>query len=280
MSLEIIIALLLIGVASGFLAGLIGIGGGVLMVPFLYFFYERPELSGFLVDPALHAVVAHATSLLVIVPTAVNGTLAYSRAGLVVWRVALPIALFSVVGAVAGARIAVLLPADLLKTAFGIFLIFSAVRLARSGLPGAVTQSEAEENASGVGVGLPLLAATGIAVGAFSALLGVGGGLLAIPLLLQVVKLGVRRVAATSLAIVLFAAPAGALTYMVGGAGEAGLPAGSIGYVHVAAGIPLVIGALLSVGLGTRANRRLPVKWLRLGFAALFLILGLRLVLA
>jgi uncharacterized protein len=276
MAIEIGILLLLVGVVSGFLAGLVGIGGGVIIVPALYLFYAHPDMSGFVVEPEIAAVVAHATSLLVIVPTAMYGTRTYSRAGLVVWQAALPIALFSMLGAALGARIAVLLPAVVLTTGFGAFLIFSAARLTRSGRPGAAAPGDAppDDHAAGSRASLPVLGATGLAVGAFSALLGVGGGLVAIPLLLQVVRMGVKRVAATSLAIVLFAAPAGTLTYMMGDAPPAGMPWGSVGYVHVLAALPIAVGALLSVGLGTRANRALPVKWLRLGFASLFAVLG------
>jgi uncharacterized protein len=73
------------GILIGFVSGLVGVGGGVLMVPLLYFFYAHPGWSGIILPGELHAVVAHATSLFVIVPTAILGTWSYHRANLVEW---------------------------------------------------------------------------------------------------------------------------------------------------------------------------------------------------
>jgi uncharacterized protein len=115
-------------------------------------------------------------------------------------------------------------------------------------------------------------------VGLFSALLGVGGGLVAIPLLLYVVRLGVERLAATSLAIVVVAATSGTLTYVVSGLGAAQLPVGSVGYVHVAAALPMLPGAMLAARFGARLNQRLDPRQLRWAFAVLFLLLGGRLL--
>jgi uncharacterized membrane protein YfcA len=260
------------GLVAGFTAGLVGIGGGVLMVPFLYFFYEsaRGAALGGAVPPDLQATVSHATSLFVIVPTAILGTAAYARAGLVVWRAALPVGLFSLAGGVLGARIALGLPADALKLGFGIFLIATAAQLIRSTRGG---------EGHPLRLALPITVPTGIVVGVFSAILGVGGGLVAIPLLMHVIGVDIRRVAATSLAIIVMAATAGTLTYMVTGSGVSGLPASSVGYVHVAAGVPLMIGSLFTVRLGAIANQRMKTPTLRRVFAAVLAALGLRLIL-
>jgi uncharacterized protein len=270
MSLAALLALTLVGFGVGFLSGLVGIGGGVLMVPFLYFFYAHGEWSGVSLLPALHATVAHATSLLVIVPTALVGTFTYARSGLVAWRAALPVALFSMAGATVGALAAARVPAETLKLGFGLFLIFTAVQLVRR-----------RTAAEGPPLPLGLLAAalTGLLVGVLSALLGVGGGLVAIPLLITLFRLDLTRVAATSLAIVAFAAPAGTVTYMAaGGAIDAAMPAGSVGFVHVAAAVPMMPGALIAVGWGARLNQRLDAITLRRVFALLLLLLGVRLV--
>src|SRR5690606_22739196 len=205
MTAAALLALIAVGFAVGFLAGLVGIGGGVLIVPFLYFFYAHAAWSGVSIPPDLHATVAHATSLFIIVPTALAGTATYARNGLVAWRTALPVALFSMAFAAVAAALATRMSPQLLKVAVGTFLLLPGIQLLTrrassvSGLP--------RENLLAAG-------ATGILVGIFSALLGVGGGLVAIPMLMYVVRLDIRYVAATSLAIVAFAATAGTLTYM------------------------------------------------------------------
>jgi uncharacterized protein len=276
MSLAALLALTVVGFAVGFLSGLVGIGGGVLMVPFLYFFYDHAVWSGVALAPALHATVAHATSLFVIVPAAVVGTVTYARNGLVAWRAALPVALFSMAAAAAGALLAVRVPAELLKFGFGAFLIFTGIQLVGS-----------RSAVAGRPVRFSILTAalSGTLVGLLSALLGVGGGLVAIPLLIYLVRLDMSHVAATSLAIVAFAATAGTITYMVTGyagasdAGAAVMPRGSIGFVHIAAAVPMLPGAVLAARWGARMNQRLDAGRLRLIFALLLMLFGVRLAL-
>jgi uncharacterized protein len=266
---EAFAALAVVGVGVGLLAGLVGIGGGVLIVPFLYFFYADAAWSGVAFDASLHATVAHATSLFIIVPTAIVGTLTYARAGLVAWRAVGPIAAFSVLSAAAGALLAARVPQELLKVGFGVFLVFTAVQLVRRrglGERGAMRMS------------IPVAAVTGVLVGLLSALLGVGGGLVAIPLLMYVVRLNVEQVAATSLAIVVVAAAAGSVAYALAGAGTPGLPGGSIGFIHLAVALPMLPGAMLAARWGAKLNQRLDARLLRRLFAVLFIIIGARLV--
>ncbi|HLU26470.1 MAG TPA: sulfite exporter TauE/SafE family protein [Longimicrobiales bacterium] len=270
MSVFAFLALVGVGLAAGFLAGLIGIGGGVLMVPFLYFFYGSGVWSGVEVAPSLAPIVAHATSLCIIVPTAALGAWSHHRAGLVVWRVAIPIAVGAMVAAVFGARLAPALPGEALKLGFGVVLVAAGLQL----IFGRRVESGTAERRVGLAVTVPV----GMAVGLLSALMGVGGGLVGVPLLVYVVRLDLHRVAATSLAVVAFAAAAGAGTYMVSGAGVLGRPEGSVGYVHLWAALPLAIGALAAVRVGTAVNWRMPTQRLRSIFAIFFMLMGVNLI--
>jgi hypothetical protein len=269
MGATVLLALFGVGLAVGFLSGLVGIGGGVLIVPFLYFFYAHSAWSGAAVPGGLEAAVAHATSLFIIVPTAIRGTIAYHRSKVVAWRVALPVAVASVVAAVVGARTALALPEAVLKLLFGLLLIASGVQLIRKPATGIRRDRRVTVFRS---------AATGVLVGLLSAMLGVGGGLVAIPMLIYVVGLEITQVAATSLAIVTFAATSGMITYVVSGWGTPGLPPGSLGFVHVAAAVPMLAGSIISVRWGAVANQRLPARTLRLIFAILFILLGVKLL--
>ncbi|HEX2165717.1 MAG TPA: sulfite exporter TauE/SafE family protein [Longimicrobiales bacterium] len=269
MTAAALLALIIVGFAVGFLAGLVGIGGGVLIVPFLYFFYAHAAWSGVSISPSLHATVAHATSLFIIIPTALAGTATYARNGLVAWRSVLPIAVFSMLSAAIAAKLASNMPPELLKVAFGTFLVFTGIQLLTK--RASTVSGPARTNMLAAG-------ATGALVGIFSALLGVGGGLIALPMLMYVVRLDIRHIAATSLAIVAFAATAGTLTYMVDGAGLAGLPPGHIGYVHIAAALPMLPGAVLAARWGARLNQRIDATKLRRIFAVMFAVLGANLV--
>ena len=269
MSALLAIGLGTVGLLSGFVAGLIGIGGGVLIVPFLYFLYGNPQWSAFWFPEGLHVTVAHATSLLVIFPTAIRGTLSYSKAGLIAWEVVLPVAIAAVVGGVIGARIAIHAPAELLKTLFGGFLIASAMQMVfrRTREPGGPLRTH-----------IVATTGTGLAVGILSGMMGVGGGILALPLLMYVLHVDMRRAAATSLAIVGAAALSSVTTYVLSGLDSTVTPPGSLGYVHVYAAAPILIGSVLAVPLGTRANQKLNVNALKYIFAVFFFLMGLKFV--
>jgi uncharacterized membrane protein YfcA len=268
MSLVVLVALGVVGLLVGFLSGLIGIGGGVLIVPFLYFFYAHPSWSGTAVPEELLVTMAHATSLFIIVPTAMTGTLTFSRARLVAWQAAVPIALFSVAAAAMGATLAVEMPADALSFAFGLFLAFTGFQMI-----GTKPRTEAKP----MRLQLWITSLTGTLVGFLSATLGVGGGLVAIPMLLYAVRLDVARVAATSLAVVGLAALSGTITYVVNGVGLPARPPGSFGFVHASAALPILLGSMFAVRWGARANQRVNRKVLRWLFGGAFILMGLRL---
>lgn len=269
MTLGVLAALLVVGLFVGFLSGLIGIGGGVLIVPFLYFFYGHPGWTGLTVDPSLEATIAHATSLAVILPTGLAAAAAHHRSGLVAWRAALPIGAVAILAAVVGAQLALLFPAELLKTLFGLLLIGSGINLTRS----SAGHAREELHLSPL-----VVAGTGGAIGLLSAMMGVGGGIIAIPMLVYVVGLDMRRVAATSIAIVALTAASGTVAYAVAGLGVPGRPDGSIGFIHLVAAVPILLASLLTVRLGAYVNQRMRTRHLRLLFAVLFVLLGVRLV--
>lgn len=240
------------------------------MVPFLYFFLARTELSGVFIPTADQAVVAHATSLLVIVPVSLRGALLYHREGLVDWGSVWRMGVASVVGAVLGARVAVAVPGELLKLTFGIFLLTVATRLAFG------RKKEAPDFSEQPGVRMARALAGGAAVGFFSALLGVGGGLVAIPVLIYWLHLPIRKVSATSLAVITFTAATGVIAYALNGlTGEPG-QLSNFGYFHFPASLGLAVGALSAVPLGTRAQLHMPTQALRRLFAVVFLLLGAR----
>jgi uncharacterized protein len=263
------------GVLAGLLSGLVGVGGGVIMVPILYLFYAYPAWAGVTLGPDAATLTAHATSLFVIFPTSVRGTLAFHQKGMVAWRVAWPIGIAAAIAAVLASRVAVGVDARVLRLAFGVLLVYTAYRLFRS----RDTRRAARLAERPLRTSPPVTVGTGAVVGFFSAFLGVGGGIVAIPLLMQVVRLDLRRVAATSLAIVAVTSAAGAAAYMLSGLAAPVRAGWSVGYVDVAAGLALAAGTLLSVRWGASLNLKLEPRRLALVFGALFLAMGARLIL-
>jgi|SRR5688500_10433413 len=265
----VLLALAVVGLVVGFVSGLIGIGGGILVVPFLYFFYGHPELSGVAVPVALQTEMAHATSLFIIIPTAIWGTRSYIKADLVEWSAAKPIGIASAIAAVIGASFATLVPEEALRFAFGAMLVGASAQLLRA-------REYREER--------PLqldrwrTVPIGVAMGLLSGMLGVGGGFVAMPMMHWLIHLEVKKLAANSLAIMTYAAVLGTLTFIVTGFTVPGRPPFSLGYVHVGAALPILIGSVLTVKYGARTNQRMKSRALRQMFAVAFALMGLRLV--
>ncbi len=258
------------------ISGLLGIGGGVLAVPFFYLLMSGTLLGVLPVLPEHQAALAHATSLALIVPTALSGLRAYERKGLVEWSVVLPLGTGAGVAAVLGAQLAARLPSLGLKVAFGAFLLVMAWRLAR-GRQRPATETDDR------GAPVPRISwAAGLtgggAIGLLSALLGVGGGIVAIPILLRWARLDLHRIVPASLGIITMAALAGTLSYIVAGWGTEALPPGSLGFVHLPLFAAMLPGAILLAPVGARWNQALPVEALRRIFALLLLVIGVRLL--
>ena len=122
MSLELVLLVVLVGIAVGLMSAMFGVGGGVIMVPFIVLALEQSQ----------H--VAEGTSLAVIVPTALAGVIAHHKRGYVDFATAVKLAATGIFGAFVGARLALALPAERLKIAFGIFTIVVGTKLLLDGL--------------------------------------------------------------------------------------------------------------------------------------------------
>lgn len=262
----LIAAALAVGAVVGLLAGLAGIGGGVLMVPFLYVLYGQLH-----VPPAEATAMAHATSLMVIVPTAIRGLAGFRGSGLVQWRTAVPLSLAAAVGAALTARVATTLPGEALRVGFAVFLLVVAVDL--------LLRTTHHRDLPDPG-GRHLLGAVllGLPVGSLSAALGVGGGIPATMGMHYVLRMPFRVIAPTSLVLITITGLAGGLSYLL--QPTAGVPFGGVvGHVDFLHGLPMAAGAVLAAPVGVRLNRRTSVPGLRRIFGAILLLLGLDLLL-
>jgi uncharacterized protein len=259
-----LVAYLTTGVASGILAGLFGVGGGVVVVPALIFIFARTGLAA---DWIPHLAVG--TSLAAIVATGAASAYAHHRRGAVRWDLVLRLAPGIVIGAWVGAAFAGVLSDAWLKRIFGGFLLYVGARMlvrraatARRALPGT-----------------PGMLAAGAGIGALSALVGIGGGTITVPFLSRV-GIDMRRAVATSSACGVPIALAGALGFMAVGWGREGLPAASTGFVYWPAVVGLLVASVPTAPLGAHLAHRLPVHQLKRVFAVLLLVLGARLLIA
>lgn len=249
-----------LGLGVGFLAGLLGVGGGLIIVPALIFLLHAQGL-GVGMEPQL----ALGTSLASILFTALSSVRAQHRRGAVEWPLLWHIAPGVVLGTLAGAMLAAQMPALVLKVFFIAFLAYAALQMwldfkpaPHRGLPGRTR-----------------MALAGGMIGAVSSWVGIGGGTLSVPFMLWH-NIPLHRAIATSSAIGFPIALTGAAGYVLGGWGVSGLPAGSLGFVYLPALAGIVLGSVLTAPLGVFASHRLPARPLKRIFALLLAVLALR----
>lgn len=255
---------LALGACAGTLAGLFGVGGGLIIVPALVFAFE---VQGVAAEIVMHLAVG--TSLATIVVTGASSALGHWQKGSVhtPWLMALLPGLM--LGAVAGVLVADTLSSTLLGTLFGCFVLAVAVKMAM-GLapkPGSVAPSKA------------VMLLSGGVIGAVSALFGIGGGTLAVPWLSRcgaTLTQAVGTSATCGLPIAFF----GAVTFIIVGWGHPLLPASATGFVMWPAFLGIVLASVPFARVGVKLAHVLPTHILRYAFAALLTLVGLRFVLA
>ncbi|MGE5153693.1 MAG: sulfite exporter TauE/SafE family protein [Bdellovibrio bacteriovorus] len=246
---------LLTGVLTGLLAGLFGVGGGVIVVPALILLFGHLGFGG---DWIPHLAVG--SSLAAIVGTGAASALAHHRRGSVRWDLVLALAPGIVLGAGAGAWAAGALPKVWLTRVFATFLAFVGLRML---LP---PRRHVPRPLPG-----PLgMAAVGGGIGALSALVGIGGGTLTVPFL-NGRGLGMRLAVGSSAACGLPIALTGALGFILVGWGREGLPPGSTGFVYWPAVAAILLASVPSAPLGAHLAHALPVRHLRRAFGVLLL---------
>jgi uncharacterized membrane protein YfcA len=252
---------LALGAVAGGLAGLLGIGGGLIVVAALAWWLPARG-----VPATMLMQVALATALAGIVFTALSSTYAHWRRGAVRWPLVAWLAPGLVLGGAGGAIVATWLPSRLLAALVAGYCLLSAWQLAW----GAVRP--AAEGAAAVGRGL--LAVAGVVIGVVSAIVGIGGGSMTVPLLVWRGVPPVQAVAtsaACGFAIALSAAAGYALAPR---AGLATLPPGSLGFIFLPAALTVAAASILTAPLGARLAHRLSPLRLRQVFAGFLLLIA------
>ncbi len=259
-----VIILLVTGIGVGFASGLLGVGGAFIMTPVQYMVFTDMAMPA---DVAIK--LAFGTSLTVILFTAASGAWRHSRKGAVRWKVAVTMGICSMFIAIGGATLAAHLPGPVLKTAFGVVVILSGVRM----LIARPLRIEKEPEDS------PWLwAAWSVPIGLMAGLTGIGGGVLVLPILVVALKFGIHEAVATSLAVVMFTSIGGVIGYVANGIGVSGLPAYSIGYVNLSSWFLLTVGSVGMAQVGAITAHKLPADWLRYVFIVIMLYMGLKML--
>ena len=258
-----IAVLLLAGASAGFLSGLLGIGGGLLVVAALSLALPALGVPG---AEVMHVSVA--TSMATIVLTLMASATAHIRRGSVVWSSWSWLAPGMVMGGFVGAHLAQLLSAQALRWGITAFCAVTAWRMAFGRKAAEPAHAAARAPRS------PWLLPAGAGIGAISAMVGIGGGSMTVPLL---VALGVRPIQAVSTSAVcgLAIAISSALSYALSvHAPPQALPWGSVGYLYLPAASIAAVGSMALAPMGARAAHALPSAALKRVFALFLLVVG------
>ena len=252
----------LLGAVAGILAGLLGVGGGLIIVPVLAWMFHT---QGF--DPAITMHLALGTSLATIVVTSISSARAHHQRGSVLWKIFSRMSPGIVAGALLGAWIADRVSTLWLQRLFGVFVVLVGVQLLRNKTAAAHKNLPAATSVS----------CAGGVIGLLSAMTGIGGGSLTTPYLLWHRVLTVQAVG-TSSACGLPIAVSGAFGYLWVGWTVPNLPGYATGYLYWPAIIPIIAVSYFMAPVGARLAHQLPVVVLKRIFAALLLVIGMRML--
>jgi len=255
-------AYLVLGVVAGLVGGLLGLGGGILIVPALLFLFIW---QGMPADILMHLAVA--TSLFTIVFTSISSSYAHHKHQAVLWSQVFLLTPGIIIGAVFGAFLADYISSDILRRLFGIFEILVACQIGFSVKPSA--------HRSLPGRNGMLIAGGGI--GTLSTILGIGGGTLTVPFLVWC-HVNIRKAVATSSACGFPIALAGTLAMIYTGLDSTSLPENTIGYVYWPAALLILVTSVLFAPVGAKLAHTMPVASLKRVFAIVLACVGLRML--
>ena len=254
-----IIAYLALGAFTGFSAGLLGIGGGLVMVPALTVMFGAQGLM-----PATETLhMALGTSMASIIFTAISSAHTHHQHKAVLWPVFRSFTPGILAGTAVGTLFAASIPSRPLAIFFAFFVVLIAVQMALNFKP-----KPSRELPGNLG-----LLATGVGIGALSSLVAIGGGALTVPFL-SWCNVRVQNAIGTSAAVGLPIAVGGTLGYIYNGWPVEGLPPYSLGFVYLPALAILVTTSMLTAPVGARMAHRLPVATLKKTFAGILVLLA------
>ena len=257
MDWSLIAILLLMGLGGGFAAGLLGIGGGMVLVPFITMIFSA---RGFPEHLIVHMAIA--TSLATILFTSLSSVRAHHKHGAVLWPVVKLLAPGILLGSWIGPWIGTHLNTSVLAFVFALFVAFSATQMLFNKKPAAHRELPGPAGMSAAGVG----------IGTVAGLVGAGGGFISVPFMTWC-NVRIHNAVATSAALGFPIAFSGTLSNIYFGWDEPGLPQWSLGFIYLPALLVIAMASVTMAPVGARAAHRMPVAKLKRIFA--FVLYGL-----
>lgn len=261
--LEIISASMILGAFSGILAGLFGIGGGLIIVPVLLALFSGLNI----VHSEQQMIVAIATSLATIVLTSISSILAHHRHGNILWYKVFRLTPGIMIGTAIGAIIADNISNDSLRFIFISYLLYAGLQMALNRKP----------ESGGIKEMKPLDYGAGSIIGLVSSILGIGGGTLTVPFLVAC-KIPIKNAVAISSACGLPIAIVATASYILLGLQQTQLPQWSLGYIYLPAFLGIVICSILTAPIGAMLAHKLPAAHLKRYFSIVLFVMAIKMI--
>lgn len=263
-NLFFILILILTGVVVGFTTGLLGIGGGFLLVPILYFLFLNLGI-----EPTLAIRMAFGTSLAIIIPTAISSAIAHYRKKQVELKGALFMGVAGFIGGVVGGYVASHTPGDILQLIFAVVLLLVAIRMFL------FKEKDVSVNKK---ESILLFLLVGFGAGILSGLVGVGGGIVLIPAMIFLMGYNIKSASGTTSTVIIITALGGVSSYIINGLHVSGLPAYSVGYINLLALVVIIIFSIPLAQVGSLASNRVSENILRYIFAGILIFISLQML--
>lgn len=251
MDITLILAFLTLGAVVGFIAGMLGLGGGMLFIPFISMLLMA---RGFPHELVVHMAIA--TSLATIMFTSISAVRAHHLRGAVAWDIVKKFTPGILLGAWIGPWIGTKMNTVVLASFFTLFVTFSAIQMLMDIKPSPKRELPKEAG----------LVAVGGFIGILAGLVGAGGAFISVPFMTWC-NVNIQRAVATSSALGFPIALAGTLSNIYYGLGTPNLPVGSLGFIYLPALLVISIGSVLTAHLGANMAHKMPVKRLKKAFA-------------
>jgi uncharacterized membrane protein YfcA len=257
------ISYLVLGTVAGFMAGMFGIGGGLILVPVLLFLFDLQHFP-----PEHVMLLALGTSMAAILFTSLSSLRAHHRHGAVNWRVVRNITPGILLGTGMGASLAAYIPTHGLAIFFTLFVYAVAAQILLDFRPQAARQLP----------GAAGMTLTGTLTGCLCSLVSIGGGAIMVPFQVWC-NVPLRNAIGTSAAIGFPVAIGGTIGYVLTGSGIPALPAYTLGFVYLPALFWIALASVIAAPLGAKATHHMKIGMLRKLFALLLLVLATKLLL-
>lgn len=259
--ISFVAVLLITGGIAGVLAGLLGVGGGIVIVPVLFLLFP---LLGVEPDIVMHLAVG--TSLATIIPTSIMSARAHHKKGGVDLDLLKSWAPAIFLGVIIGGYLGSNTKSDTLTMIFAIVAIIVAINM--------VFRKEGFKLSDTFPSGI-LRSIMGFIIGGFSVVMGIGGGTLSVPTL-TLFNYPIRRAVGTASAIGLIIALPGTITFILSGLGTPGLPSGSFGYLNILGFLSIVPATMITAPIGAKIAHAIDPSKLRLAFAFFLFLTSMR----